>query len=134
MTQYLLDTNHLSPLVTLTHPLRKRIISELQVGQRFGLAIPTLTEMIFGISSLPRAKQNLIHWAQLEAKFVYYDLDKQDGLLAAELQTTLRKRGRQLATVDALIAAIALRYDLTLLTTDKDFAPLTALRQENWVA
>ncbi len=35
--------------------------------------------------------------------------------------------------VDALIAAIAIRYDLTLLTEDKDFRPITQLKRENWL-
>jgi len=35
--------------------------------------------------------------------------------------------GDSLRPWDALIAAIALRYDLVLLTTDRDFAPLAAL-------
>jgi len=38
-----------------------------------------------------------------------------------------------LATVDALIATIALRYDLILLTTDGDFTSVASLRLENWL-
>lgn len=33
----------------------------------------------------------------------------------------------------SLIAAVALRYDLTLLTTDKDFSAIPQLKQENWL-
>lgn len=36
-------------------------------------------------------------------------------------------------TVDALIAAVALRYDLTLLTADQDFTAISPLKQENWL-
>lgn len=49
------------------------------------------------------------------------------------LQVSLRRRGRQLETVDAIISAIALRYDLILLTTDRDFAIVPALNQQNWL-
>jgi len=38
-----------------------------------------------------------------------------------------------LATIDALIAITALRYDLTLLTTDGDFQAVPVLRLENWL-
>jgi len=58
--------------------------------------------------------------------------DAANARQAAELQLFLRRRGRQLATVDALIAVIALRYDLTLLSTDNDFDPVPSLRRENW--
>lgn len=46
---------------------------------------------------------------------------------------TLRRSGRQLATVDALIGAVALRYNLTLLSTDGDFTAIADLRLENWL-
>lgn len=49
------------------------------------------------------------------------------------LQVVLRQRGRQLATVGALIAAVALRYDLVLLTTDRDFQAIPTLMCENWL-
>jgi predicted nucleic acid-binding protein len=35
--------------------------------------------------------------------------------------------------VDALIATVALRYDLILLTTDRDFSIISTLKQENWL-
>lgn len=53
---------------------------------------------------------------------------------AAQLQVQLRRAGRQLQTVDALIAIVALRYNMTLLTTDRDFSPIPALHLENWLA
>ncbi|MFD3165831.1 type II toxin-antitoxin system VapC family toxin [Herpetosiphon sp. NSE202] len=59
--------------------------------------------------------------------------DETDAVHAAEMQIALRRQGRQLATVDALIAALALRYDLVLLTTDKDFDAVPELRIENWL-
>jgi predicted nucleic acid-binding protein len=59
--------------------------------------------------------------------------NESDAERAAELQISLRRRGWQLETVDALVAAVALRYDLTLLTRDKDFVAITPLKQENWL-
>jgi len=50
MAGYLLDTNHISPLVTLPHPLRRRVLGSLQAGDTFSIAVPALTEMLFGIS------------------------------------------------------------------------------------
>jgi len=53
---------------------------------------------------------------------------------AADLSNTCRSRGVQLATVDALIAQLAIEHDMVLLTTDQDFIhaaehiPLTVWR------
>jgi len=43
----------------------------------------------------------------------------------------LRKNGWQLGIIDSLIAVIALRNGLTLLTTDKDFSIISEIRREN---
>jgi tRNA(fMet)-specific endonuclease VapC len=133
MTSYLLDTNHASPLVTLNHPLRQRILQKLDDGDNFANCVPGITETLFGISLLPRAKQNLAEWERLKPLLPCYIPDQTDGEMAAQLQVSLRRRGWQLETVDALIAAIALRHDLILLTTDRDFRAVPQLQHENWL-
>lgn len=134
MASYLLDTNHISPMVTPEHRLRSLIIQRHDAGDTFYIAVPALTEMLFGIRVLPRAERNLRDWQRFESLFGFYDITKQDAEYAAILQSTLRKQGRQLGLVDALIAAIALRYNLVLLTTNKDFRPIVGLTQDNGLA
>lgn len=132
MTAYLLDTNHASPLVTLHHPLRQKILAAMDAGDTFAITVPVLTETLYGISVTPRGKQNRVIWAQLEPQIICYVPNAIDATKAADLQIRLRREGRQLATVDALIAIIALRYNLVLLTTDNDFKAVPDLRQESW--
>jgi tRNA(fMet)-specific endonuclease VapC len=134
MAHYLLDTNHLSPLVTMEHPLRAKVLRQIQTGDHFAIAAPALTEFLFGIQSVPRARQNLAEWGRLRLAFLFYQVEQDDAEQAATLQLGLRQRGRQLHTVDALIAAVALRYNLTLLTTDKDFQAVVGLARDNWLA
>jgi predicted nucleic acid-binding protein len=47
--------------------------------------------------------------------------DREDHINAAGVRNACRKAGVQLGTVDALLAQLCIRHDLTLLTTDKDF-------------
>ncbi|MDP9312439.1 MAG: type II toxin-antitoxin system VapC family toxin [Chloroflexota bacterium] len=133
MPTYLLDTNHASPLVTPQHPLRQRVLQRLDAGDSFTICVPVLTETLFGIGILPRAAQNRAEWAQLQPRLPCYIPDETDAAFAAELQIALRRQGRQLATIDALIAVITLRYDLILLTTDGDFRAVPRLQHENWL-
>ncbi len=133
MTDYLLDANHLSPLITLGHPLRYRVLDALRAGHTFAITVPALAEMLFGIGILPRAKQNEAEWQRLRPDFKCYIPDEFDAKKAAALQIELRRRGWQLATIDALIAAVALRYNLSLLTADQDFFAVAGLAQENWL-
>ena len=133
MARYLLDSNHASPLVTLHHPLRPKVLAAMQEGDVFSLCVPVLSETLFGISVLPRAVQNRSEWQKLRRHLFCYQLDEQDAEYAVDLQLSLRSRGRQLEMADALIAATAIRYDLTLLTTDGDFLPIPKLKIENWL-
>ena len=44
-----------------------------------------------------------------------------DHVAAAELRNACRRAGVQVGTIDALLAQLCLRHELTLLSTDKDF-------------
>ena len=133
MANYLLDTNHASPLVTIGHPLRDKILDSLESGDTFALCVPVISETLFGIGVLPRAKSNFEEWQRLKLLMTTYALDADDAERAVNLQLSLRKTGWQLASFDALIAVVALRYDLTLLTTDRDFQAVEGLQTENWL-
>jgi tRNA(fMet)-specific endonuclease VapC len=132
MAHYLLDTNHASTLVTFHHPLRQKVLAAIAADHDFSVAVPVITESVFGISLLPRAAANRQEWQKLRQEVTCFALDEIDALAAAELQLDLRKKGIQLKTVDALIATVALRYDLILLTSDQDFLAIPKLRHENW--
>lgn len=62
--------------------------------------------------------------AQIVERFAALPLlqpDREDHIHAASLRHACRKHGVQVGTVDALLAQLCIRYDLTLLTTDQDF-------------
>jgi tRNA(fMet)-specific endonuclease VapC len=132
MTDYLLDTNHLSPLITIEHPLRTKVLKHLQQGDTFAIPTLVLGEFLFGIGMLPRVNQNLSEWERIKQDFIYYVIDETDAIQSAKLRLTLRKQGWQLGLADSLIAVIALRNKLTLLTMDKDFQAVPQLKIENW--
>jgi predicted nucleic acid-binding protein len=132
MTSYLLDTNHLSPLITLDHPLRNKVLLQIKAGDLFAIAAPALNEFLFGIGIAKRAQQNWQEWEFLRPSFIYYRIDVADAEKAARLRINLRTRGRQLEAIDSMLAIIALENNLTLLTRDKDFQAVPALKQENW--
>lgn len=134
MVDYLLDSNHASSLVTPSHPLQQRVQERLAAGDTFALCVPVLTETLFGISLLPRGTDNRREWDRIRMSLTCYGLDERDGTEAAMLRLSLRRQGWQLALVDALIATVALRYQLILLTTDRDFRAVPSLRSENWLS
>lgn len=77
-----------------------------------------LQELLQGFSG-PRAR------AQIIDRFSMLPLvqpDRQDHVDAAALRTACRRGGVQIGTIDALLAQLCIRHQLTLLTTDRDFA------------
>ena len=48
--------------------------------------------------------------------------DRDDHIAAAEIRNTCRRAGVQIGTIDALLVQLCLCHDLTLLSTDNDFA------------
>lgn len=132
MTHYLLDTNHLSPLVTEGHPVRDAILERKAAGDSFTISTVALSEFLYGILLLPRSASNLKLWQAIADGFFYRAVDRKDAEAAAELRMLLRRKGRQMMLTDAVIAAVALRYGLVLLTTDGDFEGVAGLVRENW--
>ena len=77
-----------------------------------------LQELLQGFSG-PRARKDLI---ERFAALPLISPDRQDHIDAADLRNTCRRAGVQLGTIDALLAQLCIRHDLTLLSTDNDFA------------
>jgi len=81
-----------------------------------------LQELLQGFAG-PRARNDIID------RFAALPLlapDRQDHIDAAELRNRCRRAGLQIGTIDALLAQLCIRHDLTLLTTDNDFVLATS--------
>jgi predicted nucleic acid-binding protein len=67
--------------------------------------------------------------AQIVERFAVLPLlqpDREDHVAAADLRNTCRRGGVQVGTIDALLAQLCIRHDLTLLSTDNDFKHIAA--------
>lgn len=76
-----------------------------------------LQELLQGFAG-PRARLDIIE------RFSALPLllpDRRDHIDAAELRNRCRRAGLQIGTIDALIAQLCIRNQLTLLTADNDF-------------
>jgi predicted nucleic acid-binding protein len=76
-----------------------------------------LQELLQGFSG-PKAQ------AQIIERFAALPLiqpDRDDHIAAASIRNACRRAGVQIGTIDAVLAQLCIRHELTLLTTDKDF-------------
>jgi predicted nucleic acid-binding protein len=76
-----------------------------------------LQELLQGFAG-PRARRDIIDRFTALPLLTPY---RQDHVDAAELRNRCRRAGLQIGTIDALLAQLCVRHQLTMLTTDKDF-------------
>lgn len=99
------------------------LIHALEAGETILTTGLVMQELLQGFSG-PRDRQAIIE------RFAALPLlvpDRQDHIEAAELRNRCRRRGIQIGTIDALLARLCIRDDLTLLTTDEDFRHVARL-------
>ncbi len=77
-----------------------------------------LQELLQGFSG-PKARQEII---ERFGALPLIQPDRQDHIAAAEVRNVCRRNGVQIGTIDALLIQLCGRYELTLLSADKDFA------------
>lgn len=76
-----------------------------------------LQELLQGFSGAKSSAQIIERFSALPL----LQPSREDHIAAAELRNACRRSGVQLGTIDALIAQLCIRHELTLLSTDKDF-------------
>jgi predicted nucleic acid-binding protein len=102
-------------------------VSELERALKSGDSIYAtgliLQELLQGFSG-PRAQKKIIDYFSALPLLV---ADRQDHIQAADLRNACRRKGKQVGMIDALLAQLCIRYDLVILTTDKDFQQIASV-------
>ena len=100
------------------HALRR----SLDAGSAYCTGL-VLQELLQGFAKPKAHKQIISHFSALPLLVP----DRDDHIHAAELRNRCRRKGVQTGTIDALLAQLCMRYELTMLTTDKDFHNIAAV-------
>ena len=130
---YLLDTNMVGYAVRGRSPAA-RLKMEQEIT-RSVLFISTITEaeILFGLARKPEATRLREAMDAFFATVSVLAWDSGAARAYATLQVQMAESGRSLGNMDMLIAAHALAIKATLVTADKAFSGIDALRPvENW--
>jgi predicted nucleic acid-binding protein len=92
----------------------------LDGGHEVAITGLVLQELLQGFTG-PRARERII---DSFASLPLLTPDRDDHIAAAELRNRCRRAGVQVGTIEAILARLCIRYELTMLTTDKDFEAL----------
>lgn len=94
------------------------LIRAIEAGETIVTTGLILQELLQGLSG-PKARDQILD--RFSAVPVLAP-DRNDHIDAAELRNRCRRGGVQIGTIDALLAQLCIRHDLTMLTTDSDFS------------
>jgi predicted nucleic acid-binding protein len=99
-------------------PEVRKLRDALEGGETIVITGLVLQELLQGFAG-PRARKDII---DRFGALPILSPDRQDHVDAANLRNRCRRAGVQLGTIDAAIAQLCIRHQLTLLSTDNDFA------------
>jgi len=128
----LLDTNHLGLAVRHHSKIVARIDSERRKGLRVGTCLPARCELQFGARYVAKPAEYQRSLTRLLKAVRLWPLTLTTTQHYGDIARDLRSRGRVFSQVDIILAALCREMDLTLVTTDKDFAALSWLKTEDW--
>ena len=98
-------------------PEVRELVRAIEAGEPLLTTGLVLQELLQGFSG-PRDREQILDRFSALPLLVP---DRRDHVEAAELRNACRRRGIQIGTIDALLAQLCIRHDLTMLTIDRDF-------------
>jgi predicted nucleic acid-binding protein len=96
---------------------RRELVRAIEADEDLVTTGLVLQEILQGFSGPRDREQILDRFAELPLLVP----DRLDHMNAAGLRNKCRRGGIQIGTIDALLAQLCLRHDLTMLTADRDF-------------
>jgi predicted nucleic acid-binding protein len=128
---YVLDTNVISDIVN-TKP-NANVIAHLAANFRHDLylCVPVDYEIRRGYIRRSATRKLQIYQTQIMPRFQWMQLEDEDWQEAASLWANAVNQGRQLSDIDLLVAAVAIRLNATVVTSDNDFDVLS-VKRVNW--
>lgn len=127
MSELILDTNIVSAFF-------KKEAVVLEALENATVYIPAIVigELYYGAFSSDKAISYIMKILELERLTQTLDCDKETGKLYGEIRTKLVKSGKLIPENDMWIAALALQYQLPLVTRDKHFNYVDRLNVISW--
>lgn len=126
--RYLLDTN----IVIALFAQEATIVDHLKEATEVFIPMIVMGELYFGAYKSSRVKENLKRLDEFAANNVVLSGDTETARRYGKVKGDLQQKGQPIPENDLWIAAIALQYDLTLVTRDGHFDVVDKLRTKVW--
>ena len=129
---YLLDTNICIFLIKKKNPL---LIEKLKKYYNKGIFISSLTlaELEYGVENSDHKEKNRLSLIEFLTIFEILNFEQKDTQSYGMIKSDLRKSGKMVGAIDALLAAQAISRKLIFITNNtKEFERINNLRIEDW--
>lgn len=126
--KFLLDTNAIIALQRENEDLKKLLSTSTDV---FVPAV-AVGELYYGAYKSQRVEENRKNVAAFIANRVVLNVDADTADVYGQVKQALRAKGRPIPENDIWIAALAIQYDLTLITDDAHFGEVDNLNWQGW--
>lgn len=124
----LLDTNIISAWLKGETPIADKIDKAKEVH----IPIIVLGELYYGALYSTHVQKNIRDIQKITAHYSVLHIDETTTIVYGTIKAALRKKGKPIPENDIWIAAIAQRYQLTLVTRDKHFKEIESISCKNW--
>ena len=128
--KYLLDTNIL--IAMLADDMIVYVQNKTQNVPKVSLPSPAIGELYYGARKSGRPIENLAKVNRLTQRFPLISCDLETAQWYGIIKEQLQRKGRPIPNNDIWIAAIALQYELILVTRDSHFDEIESLQTERW--
>ncbi len=133
MTRYMLDTGIAGDYMNRRRGVFDRARAEVAAGNRIGICVPVLGELVFGIEN---SRSRDLNWQKLRIALSAWTVWPYEMATAYEygrIQAELRRIGRPMQQIDVHTAAVALTLGrCAVVSADSDLAAVPGLAVENW--
>jgi tRNA(fMet)-specific endonuclease VapC len=129
---YLLDTNI---CIFLIKKKNQQLIEKLKKNYNKGIFISSLTlaELEFGVENSDHKEKNRISLIEFLTIFEILNFEQKDTQAFGIIKSDLRKSGKMIGAMDALLAAQSISRNLIFVTNNtKEFERIKNLSIEDW--
>lgn len=126
--KYLLDTN----IVIALFGEDEKVLKKIKEAQEIYHPAIAIGELYYGAFHSSRMFENLSTIDEYRNDVAILSSDDHTARFYGEIKAGLKKKGKPIPENDIWISAIAIQYDLTLVTRDKHFETIDGLKIERW--
>lgn len=134
MTDYLVDTNHVSKILEGEKKLKDRLQKTRGTGDTFGISMTVLGELYYAVYASQRKQKNLARLKAFLNSVILWEYDRPAAEEFGRIQAEQKAKGKPIPSSDAQIAAVARLHNLKILSNDRHFTFVSNLAIESWLS